>query len=167
MNRNSFISLGRWDEAGGTYNSKKGEMTLKRDGKVITTGKKIKNNPYKLNIWVHKAKPNNKNTSIICAATQDVPTWETWHRRYRHISYGGLKNIFIRDLVCSFKVKNNSPMPDCIACTEAKQCEQTHNKSVQWKTDPGVMTHIDLWGKYDIVSINGCQYYIVPVDNAL
>ena len=75
-NRNGLVSLGRWD---GTYNSKKGEMTLKRDGKVIAMGRKIKNNLYKLNVSVHKAKPNNKNTSIICAATEDVPTWETWH----------------------------------------------------------------------------------------
>ena len=31
---------------------------------------------------------------------------------------------------------------------------------------PGELTHIDLWGKYSIVSINRHQYYIVFVDDA-
>lgn len=33
------------------------------------------------------------------------------------------------------------------------------------KMEPGDLTHIDLWGKYDVVSINGNQYYILFVDD--
>jgi len=28
------------------------------------------------------------------------------------------------------------------------------------------MTHADLWGKYDTTSINGCQYYLLLINNA-
>ena len=34
------------------------------------------------------------------------------------------------------------------------------------QTKPGELTHIDLWGKYAIFSLQGNQYYIVFVDNA-
>ena len=32
-------------------------------------------------------------------------------------------------------------------------------------TEPGELTHIDMWGKYRISSINGKQYYVVFVDD--
>ena len=60
----------------------------------------------------------------------------------------------------------DSPTPDCTACTEAKQHEEPYNKHARRDADPGELTHIDLWGKYDVVSINGRQYYIVLVDDA-
>jgi hypothetical protein len=63
-------------------------------------------------------------------------------------------------------VKEDSQISDCIACTEAKQHEEPHNKHVERNTVPGELTHIDLWGKYKVVSINGHQYYIVLVDDA-
>jgi hypothetical protein len=39
-------------------------------------------------------------------------------------------------------------------------------KSTEWKTEPGELIHIDLWGKYSITSINGNNYYILFVDDA-
>jgi IS30 family transposase len=33
-------------------------------------------------------------------------------------------------------------------------------------TEPGELTHIDLWGKYAVRSINNNQYYLLFVDNA-
>lgn len=56
--------------------------------------------------------------------------------------------------------------PDCITCTEAKQTVEPFRKVSSRKTQPGKLTHMDLWGKYRVVSINGNQYYIVFVDNA-
>jgi hypothetical protein len=31
---------------------------------------------------------------------------------------------------------------------------------------PGDLTHMDVWGKYDVASINGSQYYLLIVDDA-
>ena len=48
------------------------------------------------------------------------PTWETWHRRFGHISYDGLKYLYDAKLVEDFDVDQSSPKSDCQACTEAK-----------------------------------------------
>jgi hypothetical protein len=41
------------------------------------------------------------------------------------------------------------------------------NKTGDNDTHLGDLMHIDIWGKYDISSINGCQYYLLMVDDAL
>ena len=69
-------------------------------------------------------------------------------------------------MVEEFTVDEDSPKPDCIACTEAKQHVKPFPKSSIRKTEAGELTHIDLWGKYLIRSINGHQYYLLLVDDA-
>jgi len=78
-NRNSFLSLGRWDDAGGSYSSESGTMLLVKEGKVAAKGIKIRNNLYKLNVRVRKKASNNK-TPVTCVVAEENPTWETWHR---------------------------------------------------------------------------------------
>jgi Integrase core domain len=56
--------------------------------------------------------------------------------------------------------------PDCIACIEVKQSERPFRQSSKRKMKPGEMTHMDLWGKYDIASINGSLYYLLMIDDA-
>src|SRR5271155_3507432 len=55
---------------------------------------------------------------------------------------------------------------DCVACTEAKQSVEPFDQHSERNTEPGDLTHIDLWGKYDDTSINGNHYYILFVDNS-
>jgi hypothetical protein len=68
-------------------------------------------------------------------------------------------------MVEGLKVDMNMPKPDCVACTEAKQHVELFLKIVNRNTQTGDLTHIDLWGKYAIRSINGSQYYIILVDD--
>ena len=93
-------------------------------------------------------------------------TWETWHKRYGHVSYSGLRHLYHDNMVDGFTVDLNSSMPNCVACTEAKQTVEPYSKHHERHTEPGELTHIDLWGKYEVTSINGHQYYIVLVDDA-
>ena len=58
----------------------------------------------------------------------------------------------------------SSPAPDCAACTEAKLSVKPFRITPKRERRVGELTHIDLWGKYDIKSINGHQYYILLVD---
>ena len=51
-------------------------------------------------------------------------------------------------------------------CTEAKQTEEPYNKDIIRQMKPGELTHMDLWGKYEIMSINGHQYYALFIDDA-
>ena len=63
-------------------------------------------------------------------------------------------------------MNTRTPKPDCVACTEAKLTEEPYNKKVERQTKPGELTHMDLWGKYDVMSINGHQYYALFVNDA-
>ena len=65
-----------------------------------------------------------------------------------------------------FTVDTITPKPDCVPCTEAKQSIEPFNKWTSWVTKPGELTHIDVWGKYHLKSINGNQYYTIFVDDA-
>ena len=69
-------------------------------------------------------------------------------------------------MVDRFTVDEDSPKPDCIACTEAKQHVEPFPKSSIRQTEAGELTHIDLWGKYSIRLINGHQYYLLLLHDA-
>ena len=71
-----------------------------------------------------------------------------------------------QNLVEGFNVDTQSPKPDRIACTESKQFVEPFNQTTNRQTEPGELTHIDLWGKYDIASINGNHYYILLIDDS-
>ena len=96
-----------------------------------------------------------------------MPSWETWHKRYSHISYTGLQKMYQLGLVDGFDVNTCTPKPDCVACTEGKLTIKPFEKSAMCVQEVGQLTHIDLWEKYDSTSIHRQQYYILFVDDAL
>jgi hypothetical protein len=51
-------------------------------------------------------------------------------------------------------------------CIEAKHSRKPFGPSTDRDSSLGELTHIDLWGKYNITSINGSYYYLLMVDNA-
>ena len=64
-------------------------------------------------------------------------------------------------------MNTHTSKPDCIACTEAKQFVEPYGQVNHEKTTkPGDLTHIDVWGKYDTVSIHCNQYFLLMVDDA-
>jgi hypothetical protein len=63
-------------------------------------------------------------------------------------------------------VDHDTPFTDCVACTEAKQSVIPFNKGTEHDSEPGELTHVDVWGKYSVSSINGFQYYLLMVDDA-
>jgi len=83
-----------------------------------------------------------------------------------HIGYDALHYMCRQQLVEGLLVDQTSPIPDCIACIQAKQTVKPFSPSTQTNTNPGDLTHIDLWGKYNISSINGSYYYLLMIDNA-
>ena len=70
------------------------------------------------------------------------------------------------DLVVGLEVNMKSPQPDCIACIEGKQTEEPYGQVSEKETKVGQLTHTDLWGRYEIKSINGNHYYLLLVDDA-
>ena len=167
-NQNNLLSLGRWERDGRTCILGNGTLTLiERDGEHIAIGTKTQNNLYIMKLTTHYPKKNMQPTAKSCrfANAANAPSWETWHWRFGHISYSGLQQLLDMNLVTGFDVDESSPKPDCPACTKAKQSEELYRSVSKRATKPGEFTHMDLWGKYEIKSINGRRYYILFVDD--
>jgi hypothetical protein len=168
--KKNLISLGRWDGAGGRYIGGGGKITLvTKDGKQIAKGEKVNKNMYKMSVSTKTTDSPSKN----CSATPqtflgEAPAidWETWHRRFGHVAYSGLQKLLDYNMVDGFNVDTRTIKPDCVACTEAKQHVEPFPKSTDRSTEAGELTHIDLWGKYAVKSINGNQYYLLFVDDS-
>jgi len=163
-NRNNLLSLGRWEKVRQSYNACDDVLSLlTKDKRTIVRGAKVRNNLYKLRF---KHAPRTTYSDCAFNATSSSQTWETWHRRFGHVRYSGIKKLLDHQLMDGLKININSPKPDCIACTEAKLSETPYGPTSGRPTKPGKLTHMDLWGKYDIASINGNQYYLLMVDDA-
>ena len=54
-------------------------------------------------------------------AYEPAQSWDTWHRRFGHISYSGLQKLLDKNLVDGFNIDTRMPKPNCVACTELKQ----------------------------------------------
>jgi hypothetical protein len=168
--RNNLISLGQWDAAGGQYTGGGGVITLTtKDGKRIGHSKKISNHLYKMDMTICKATsklPKDYAASPHAfISKQPALSWEMWHRRFGHIGYTGLQKLLDKKMVNGFTVDERMGKPNCEACTQAKQHVEPFPKASKHTRKPGELTHIDLWGKYAVQSINGKQYYLLFVDD--
>jgi hypothetical protein len=105
-------------------------------------------------------------TDASYPVVEKLKAWDVWHRHFAHIGISGLRRLFNKQLVTGFNVDRESTFSDCEACTEAKQSVIPFNKTVDHDAEPGELTHIDIWGKYSVSSINGFQYYLLMVDDA-
>ena len=135
---------------------------------MIAEGVKVSSNLYKMQVTVRKNIPMgmSKNRHVF-QANNTSHSWETWHKCFRHVSYSGLHQLYQEKMVNGLTVDPNLPTPDCVACTEAKQHIKAFDKSQRKELKPGNLTHVDLWGKYEVASIHANFYYIVMIDNVL
>ena len=172
-NPQNLLSLGRWDNAGGTYRGGNNALSLiTKDGRKVATGTKINNNLYKMNKFTIR-KPGSTHPTNVTANPQSfnvgepAKDWEVWHRCFGHIGMSSLQKILDRNLVKGLNIDTRTPKYDCEACTQAKQSQQPFPKEEnKIPTEPGELTHSDLWGKYPIRSIHGNQYYISFLDDS-
>jgi hypothetical protein len=49
--------------------------------------------------------------------------WIDWHKRFGHIVYSGLQQLYNEKLADGMVVNEHSPMLDCEACMQAKQTQ--------------------------------------------
>ena len=137
--------MGQWDAAGGCYNGGNGEiMLITKNGTPVAQGIKIHNHLYCMKMDLKLPNKSNKFQSQTFVTNNQLPTWETWHRRFGHVGYTRLQKLLNGKMVEGFTVDKGSPMPNCIVCTEAKQHVEPFPKSSIRKTEAGELTHIDL-----------------------
>ena len=121
-------------------------------GQIISSGLKISNHLYRMKFKTYLPRKNTVQKEVVLN-TEEIFNWETWHRRFGHVSYTGLQKLFDKNMVEGFNVDIKSPKPDCEACIQAKHTISPFNGKSDRNTKPGDLTHIDLWGKYQTHSI--------------
>src|ERR1700741_3006743 len=161
-NKTNLISLGRWEKNGRYYIAKNGLLLLRtRTNVAIASGIKVSNN-----LSRREFIPSSKNPDLSMNALPKTPSWETWHRRFGHVSYSGLKRLHDLDMVEGFVVDGTTEMTECVPCIEAKLSERPFSATSPRNLQPGELTHIDVWGKYEIESIEGNRYFVLMVDDS-
>jgi len=142
-----------------------GKLTLvTKEGQSIARGIRLSNRLYQMTFMLAPA-PLLNNISFNMLTT--APSWEIWHKHFGHVGYSGLQKLFEKYLVDGLHVNLNTDKPDCIACTEAKLSKSPYGLIIKKFTKPGELTHVDLWGPYDIQSIHGNSHFLLMIDDAL
>src|SRR6202522_3433372 len=141
-NRNNLISLGKWDQGGRRFTGGGGVLTLiTKDGILVARGTKVGNNLYNMKVAIREpnTKPS-KNTTVTpqtFLAAEPAQSWQTWHKRFGHTSYGRLQYMLDNDLAEGFSIDMRTQKPNCIACTELKQTVEPFGKLAERKTESG------------------------------
>jgi hypothetical protein len=134
-------------------------------GNVIANGMLTSNNLIQYHFYYAKQIPPHILSSYP-SVTQLEQSWDMWHHCFGHVGFSGLQHTLDLHLVTGFNIDCESPKSDCMACTKAKQLVLPFNKKGDHDMYLGDLTHIDVWGKYDVASINRSQYYLLMVDDA-
>ena len=169
-NTHNLLSLGRWDTAGGNYHRGQGILTMcASNGDTVAVGTKLSNNLYRLQDFkVSKPETTNSiNRTYAFQNNTNLATWEIWHRHFGHLGLTSLQALINQNMVTGLNIDQASPKYDCEACTKSKQFVNpfpTGNLKVS--TQPGQLTHTDLWGKYPVQSIHGHQYFHSFLDDS-
>ena len=68
-------------------------------------------------------------------------------------------------LVDGFEVDENSPLPDCNPCIQAKQMRTSFLRQAMTRArNPGELTHTDLW-ESRVIGPGGLKYFMSFVDD--
>jgi len=164
-NYNNLFSLSYWIAKGGNFSGHKLALISKQRN-IITIGMLTSNNLIQFHFCCTLNHDIPSNYTFI-SITQLKKSWNVWHCCFRHIGHSELQKMYEQQLVAGFLINCESPISDCMACTEAKQSVIPFNKKGDHKRKPGELMHIDVWGKYDVASINRFSYCLLLVNDAL
>ncbi|KAG1786843.1 uncharacterized protein HD556DRAFT_1247737, partial [Suillus plorans] len=140
----------------------KGKATLKvRGGRTIAEGK-LYNGLYLL-----ESREKIQSVTKVNTAQEEQPRdWLTWHKHYGHVAFSGLKRLQKERLVEGLNIDENSSIPQCEACIQAKQtCDSFPRNSDSRSGALGELTHSDVWGPARVQSVGGSKYYISFIDD--
>ena len=163
-NKNNLLSLGKWERDRQSYNTCDSTLSLlTKERKPVANGVKISNDLYK---FTFKHTSRSSHNDYVFSVANPSQSWETWHQHFGHVGYSGIKTLLDNQLIEGLQIDMNSPKLGCIACTEAKLSVAPYGPASGRQTEVGELTHMDLWGKYDMALIHGNQYYLLLIDDA-
>ena len=147
------------------YQGHNGKLTLfNKERKIIAIRTKLTQNLYKFSFEVIKQEYISQ--SIYALSSQPVQGWEVWHKHYGHVNYDSLKYLYNKRLVKGLNINTNMDIPDCPTCVQGKQTVCPFKGHYTLCHEKGCIIYMDLWGKYDIASVRGNQYFLLLIDDA-
>jgi len=157
---NNLFSISRLDENGGKAHINNGTITLKNaQDQTIAVGKRMNR------LYILDATTIIKENSAI--VTEEPNSWNDWHKRFGHVGISGLQRLAKARIVDGYTVNEKLPFRGCSACIEAKHAHNPFPKLGQHKdTEPGELTHTDVWGPARPTAITGAKYYITFIDDS-
>ena len=133
----NILSIGHLDESSSRAITRKGKIQL------LDWSNKLFANGYQLKAmyYLHAETIVPEASHMI----QPKESWQSWHKKFRHVGLDGLKHLYQKDLVQGLDVDEHSPVFDCTACIQAKQAHAPSPKeATQCAKLPGELMHTDL-----------------------
>lgn len=157
----NLISLGRLTNGPISYYGKENYINIYNGNTLINQGRKH-GNLYHLSIT-----PTHATTALPIVTSR---SWEEWHRALGHLNMQQLWDLYSKKLAINMNVDTSSPTDFfCEACIQAKHSTTVQPKvstSARKYTRFGELFYVDIWGKAQITSLQGCLYYILFLDAA-
>ena len=101
----------------------------------------------------------------MVAKKHDV--FQLWHRRLGHISENILNKLLRLNLVKGLpETKMNKQASLCESCIQGKQTKNSFKSSAPIiRTRPFKLLHVNLFGPTKTLSLSGCRFSLVIVDD--
>lgn len=120
---NCLISSSRFDDIGGTTETKNGVLTLKdKVGKVVGKASKINR------LWLLDARAQLKHQESSNVAKTNALPWDEWHKHYGHLGRSGLERLHKSGMVQGLNIDESTiHSTTCETCIQAKQAHRPKN----------------------------------------
>ena len=110
---------------------------------------------------------NDQKNKNLCLVAKKHDVFQLWHRRLGHISENVLNKLLRLNLVKGLlEMKMNKQAELCESCIQGKQTRNSFKSSALIiTTRPFELLHMDLFGPTRILSLSGCKFGLVIVDD--
>ena len=107
-------------------------------------------------------KPNFEQASL---AEKSDSKEDIWHKRFGHLSVGGLQKLACEKLVDGFNFDSSKQLNFCETCPQGKQHRTKFSPSNTRAKEPLGLVHSDLCGKMTKKSLGGAEYFLSFIDD--
>ncbi|KIL56040.1 hypothetical protein M378DRAFT_41231, partial [Amanita muscaria Koide BX008] len=156
----TLISIGRVDDAGSISIFGRGRCEIRTDEDDTLVGIIPKVN----GVYRTEHVPHVKGSAN---AVQRKVTWLELHQRLGHVSIQAIKDLVRRGIITGYEVEDTSNDFECRACIMAKLVRKSVPRAREGERANtfGDEVHSDLWGKTQVKTLTGKEYYISFTDD--
>ncbi|GAA5971756.1 hypothetical protein JCM3765_005605 [Sporobolomyces pararoseus] len=136
--------------------------TLSRNGQVLATGTRLKNNLYKLDGTL--VNPSSPSGASALLATSSTSKLTTLHRRFAHLSLRALKSLAKSDDIVGLEVDDKEVGEVCNVCHVSRATRLPFPSSDRQSSHPLELVHSDVLS-INVPSLGGAHYVVTFVDD--